>query len=687
MNTFLKTKTTGLGLICIIATAALVSPAIAGPVESDDPTKITSSPNGTLPGQSPLGFPFDNATDISVTADLVWLAGTDAQFYDLYFGTDPTPDSSEYQGAVFDLEYDLPLLDGDTSYYWRVDSRNSAGTTTGIVWSFTTEHVPGPDVVASSFFSSTDLDYAQGDSIAVFSWTDNTGDLTASGVTVDYYISTNDFISTSDTLIRSVGLGDIAPGASTVIDSGFADIPWTLAPGNYYLGCIVSDSAGADIDTGNNSAVNDSSTTILLAAPDLEMVALSYSTIDYAPGGTVLFSTNILNNGADTVTGMKIDYYASTNSTISGSDRLMGSYIPGGILPAGFSITLNRSVVIPADLSWGNYFFGAIVSDVGVTDSDPTNNALAGAQVGVVGDAPDMEAIQCDYDAGASYGVGGTVSVETQVKNIGELGASEHIYEFYASTNSTITDFDTLIYTYDSGVSLNPGGSMYVTPAVSLPIGLPQGDYYIGYIVSEGSGTEYYLSNNAISGDLPITVGAQVFPDMRAEECDPLSGTSVNAGDTTYVFHKTANDGEGLVTDVQIDMYISTNSTITATDTFVGSGTYDRIPPGVSKFGQIPATIPLDQPSGDYYVGFIVSEPNGLDSDLSNHWIAGVDLITVTGLCNADLNADGSLDFFDVSAFLSLFSAQDPLADWNGDGSWDFFDVSGFLTSFGAGCP
>jgi len=682
-----KSRMACLVLVGFATQAILGAPTFAGPISSERPTDITSNPNGTLPGQSPLGFPLDNATDISVTANLVWLAGTDAKFYDLYFGTDSTPDNGEYQGAVFGLEFDLPLLDGDTTYYWRVDSKNFAGTTTGMVWSFTTEHVPGPDVVASSFFSATDSDYAQGDSIAVFSWTDNTGDLTASGVTVDYYISTNSFISTSDTLIRSVSLGDIAPGASTVIDSGFADIPWTLAPGNYYLGCIVSDSAGADIDTGNNSAVNDSSTTILLAAPDLEMVALSYSTIDYAPGGTVSFSTNILNNGSDTVTGMKIDYYASTNSTISGSDRLMGSYIPGGILPAGFSITLNRSVVIPADLSWGNYFFGAIVSEAGVTDSDPSNNALAGAQVGVVGDAPDMDAIQCDYDAGGSYGVGGVVWVETQVKNIGELGASEHIYEFYASTNSTITPSDTLIYTYDSGVSLNPGGSMYATPAVSLPIGLAQGNYYIGYILSEGSGTEYYLSNNAISGDLPITVGAQVFPDMRAEECDPLSGTNLNAGDTTHVFHKTTNDGEGLVTDVQIDMYLSTNSTITATDTLVGSGTYDRIPPGVSKFGQIQATIPLDQPSGEYYVGFIVSEPNGLDSDLSNHWIASIDLITVAGSCAADLNGDGTLDFFDISTFLTAFSNQDPVADFTDDGTFDFFDISAFLTAFGAGCP
>lgn len=55
--------------------------------------------------------------------------------------------------------------------------------------------------------------------------------------------------------------------------------------------------------------------------------------------------------------------------------------------------------------------------------------------------------------------------------------------------------------------------------------------------------------------------------------------------------------------------------------------------------------------------------------------------------CPADLNGDGTLDFFDVSAFLLAFNSQDPAADFTGDGAFDFFDVSAFLTSFSAGCP
>ena len=55
--------------------------------------------------------------------------------------------------------------------------------------------------------------------------------------------------------------------------------------------------------------------------------------------------------------------------------------------------------------------------------------------------------------------------------------------------------------------------------------------------------------------------------------------------------------------------------------------------------------------------------------------------------CPADLNGDGDLNFFDVSAFLAAYSSMDSAADFDGNGSFDFFDVSAFLNYFGAGCP
>jgi len=61
--------------------------------------------------------------------------------------------------------------------------------------------------------------------------------------------------------------------------------------------------------------------------------------------------------------------------------------------------------------------------------------------------------------------------------------------------------------------------------------------------------------------------------------------------------------------------------------------------------------------------------------------------ITSPGCNAADINADGTLNFFDVSAFLNAFSMMDPSADINNNGTWNFFDVSEFLSIFADGCP
>ncbi|MFK7760161.1 MAG: GC-type dockerin domain-anchored protein [Phycisphaerales bacterium] len=62
--------------------------------------------------------------------------------------------------------------------------------------------------------------------------------------------------------------------------------------------------------------------------------------------------------------------------------------------------------------------------------------------------------------------------------------------------------------------------------------------------------------------------------------------------------------------------------------------------------------------------------------------------VTIAGeVCLADLTSDGSLNFLDVSLFLTAFGNQDPAADFTNDGQFNFLDVSSFLSAFGTGCP
>ncbi len=55
--------------------------------------------------------------------------------------------------------------------------------------------------------------------------------------------------------------------------------------------------------------------------------------------------------------------------------------------------------------------------------------------------------------------------------------------------------------------------------------------------------------------------------------------------------------------------------------------------------------------------------------------------------CDADLNADGTLNFFDISQFLNMYNQQDAAADMNNDGHINFFDIAAYVALYNAGCP
>ena len=99
-----------------------------------DVVHISDTPPPGLPGKATSPDPPYQATDVGRTACLSWEAGQDATAHDVYFGTsNPLP----LVGRQTWVGFSPGLLDPDTEYYWRVDSVNDHGTTTGDTWTFT----------------------------------------------------------------------------------------------------------------------------------------------------------------------------------------------------------------------------------------------------------------------------------------------------------------------------------------------------------------------------------------------------------------------------------------------------------------------------------------------------------------------------------------------------------------------
>lgn len=104
-------------------------------------------------------------------------------------------------------------------------------------------------------------------------------------------------------------------------------------------------------------------------------------------------------------------------------------------------------------------------------------------------------------------------------------------------------------------------------------------------------------------------------------------------------------------------------------------------------FQGVPVTLTGEAASGYRFLGF--EELPDVPTDGVIVWMPeGSQTLTARFVCNADLDGDGSLTVFDVSAFVTSFAAMDPAADLAVPfGVFDIFDLIAFIEAYSAGCP
>lgn len=95
----------------------------------------------TPPGKAVSPSPANGASGVAPTSALSWVGAAGATKYDVYFGgTMPSaPTAADATSTTFTVPGGMTT---STTYVWRIDSKNSAGTTIGDAWSFTTAPPP-----------------------------------------------------------------------------------------------------------------------------------------------------------------------------------------------------------------------------------------------------------------------------------------------------------------------------------------------------------------------------------------------------------------------------------------------------------------------------------------------------------------------------------------------------------------
>jgi len=128
--------------------------------------------------------PENGETDVNIGVDLSWSGGDpngDNVTYDVYFGTTSSP--PKVKSHQFGTTYDPGLLDFDKKYYWKIVAWDEFDySTTGPVWSFTTEENLPPNTPSNPVPEDGEIDVYINE---IFRWT---GGDPNSGDKLTYYV-------------------------------------------------------------------------------------------------------------------------------------------------------------------------------------------------------------------------------------------------------------------------------------------------------------------------------------------------------------------------------------------------------------------------------------------------------------------------------------------------------------------
>ena len=375
--------------------------------------------------------------------------------------------------------------------------------------------------------------YSPGDSIVVHNVVTNIGSVTSSGYRIDFYASTNTTITSSDHLLGFVNRSGLGPGATHNFNTT-GSLPDDLPADDYYIGLIVT--VSPDASTGNNRGHDPSPITVVGAPADLSVVSVDVPGGTYSPGDSIVVNNVITNEGGTTSSGYRVDFYASTNTTITTSDYHLGFVNRGGLDP-GDTDNFNTTGNLPDDLPADDYYIGLIVTVS--PDADTGNNKGHDPSPIVVQGAPADLAVQ-SVDAGdGNYSPGDDIVVNNVVSNVGGTTSSSYRVDFYASINTNITSSDFHLGFVNRGGLAGGDTDNYNTTA-TFPTGIPGGSYYIGIIVTVSPDAD--TGNN--TGYEPTTIFVD-FTEFGGTVRDSDTNQGISGASVSWGSYSTSTNSSG----------------------------------------------------------------------------------------------------------------------------------------------
>ena len=583
---------------CSAAITVTVGAAPAPDLVVDAPTVSNSSPTAGASFTLSATVRNQGAARSSSTT-LRYYRSTDATVStsDTQVGTDPVSSLSASRTSSESIFLSTPSNAG-TYYYGAcvesVSDESDTGNNCSSAVTVTVGAAPSPDLVVDSPTVSNSSPTA-GASFRLSATVRNQGNGQSAATTLRFYRSTDGTISASDTEVGSHAVGGLAASGTSDHSTGLTA---PSSPGTYYYGACVG-SVSDETETGNNCSSTVTVTVGAELTPDLVVDAPTVSNSSPTAGASFRLSATVRNQGNGQSAATTLRFYRSTNATISASDTEVGSHAVGGLAASG---TSDNSTDLTALSSTGTYYYGACVESVS-DESDTGNNCSAAVTVTVgAPPAPDL-VVDAPTVSNSSPTAGASFRLNATVRNQGNGQSAATTLRFYRSTNATISASDTEVGSHAVGGLAASGTSDHSTDLTALS---STGTYYYGACV-ESVSDESDTGNNCSSA-VTVTVGAAPAPDLVVDS-PQVSNDSPTAGASFRLSATVRNQGNGQSAATTLRFYRSTNATISASDTEVGSHAVG----GLAASGTSDHSTDLTAPSsaGTYYYGACVESVSG----------------------------------------------------------------------------
>ena len=270
-------------------------------------------------------------------------------------------------------------LSGCSSGTATVELRRESDGTVLRTYTFEVTGIPADLVLESVSVSASTL--TTGQSFTLNAIVRNQGTAGAEATTLRWYRSSNRTISTGDTRV-----GTDAVGALAAEGTGAASISLTApsTEGTYYYGACVE---SLPSERGGNNCSAGVRVTVEARSPDLIVETASVSDSSPTPGQSFTLSATVRNQGTGQSAATTLNYYRSSDATISTRDTEVGTDAVGALVASGTSA---ESVDLTAPSSEGTYYYGACVASV-TGESDIRNNCSTGVRVIVEGLISDLQ--------------------------------------------------------------------------------------------------------------------------------------------------------------------------------------------------------------------------------------------------------------------------------------------------------